>query len=216
MAQRIIDPNNRGKPTGQKRVVQLPPEARDHKFVPDFERCKPGDLILSRSVEPTFIEAEIVKFHDRAGFGPADSCWTHAAVFLYEDFVVEADKDGVRTRTLYNDIPGSLLRVRRRPGLSIGDRYKIALCAQRMLGMRYDLKGAVQLGLEAKKSKMWDREPNMPEVKDAVICSEVFYDAHRQITRTLLADCPDVGVTPAHLSATADLEDVFVPWLELT
>ena len=85
-----------------------------------------------------------------------------------------------------------------------------------MLGFRYDLKGAVSLGLAAKKTNMWDRDPKMRENKEEVICSQVFYDAHMQITRALLANCPHVGVMPAHLSATADLEDIFVPWLALT
>src|SRR5262245_66523693 len=55
-------------------------------------------------------------------------------MFLYEDFILEAvPRKGVITRTLYEDIPNSVLRVRRRPDLEVEERYKIALCAQKWL-----------------------------------------------------------------------------------
>jgi hypothetical protein len=68
-------------------------------------------------------------------------------MFLYEDFILEAvPRKGVITRTLYEDIPNSVLRVRRRRDLEVEERYKIALCAQKMLGTRYDPGAALSLG----------------------------------------------------------------------
>jgi hypothetical protein len=137
-------------------------------------------------------------------------------VFLYQDFVLEAAPwKGVITRSLYSDIPESVLRVRRRPGLQDEDGYKIALCAQRMLGTRYSLRAALFLGWRASRGN-WDRAW-FPSQTRAVICSKVFYDAHAEITRTLLKDCPITDlVTPAHLSATNDLPDIHIlPGLQL-
>jgi len=215
MNQLIIDPNNRGNPKGEKAFAQISPEARQFGYVPDLEYCKAGDLILSHSVARDYIETGIINTQLKAGLAEDDSRWTHAAVYLYEDFILEADpKLGVRSRSLYSDVPGSCFRVRRRQNLKEADRYKIALCAQRMLGMRYDLGAALSLGLRARVSEMWNRYW-APRMKKEIICSQVFYDAYAEITRHFLSSCPTHGVMPAHLSATSDLEDISVPWLKI-
>jgi hypothetical protein len=108
MPQLVIDPNNRGIPAGQKSIAQLPELVRRLGHVPDLAQCKAGDLILSCSIKPTFSERTIISAQIRAGFSAEDSRWTHAAVFLYEDFIVEADpKRGVSSRSLYFDVPTS-------------------------------------------------------------------------------------------------------------
>jgi hypothetical protein len=213
--QLIIDSNNRGPTAGRRSVPQLRPQTRKFGFVPDLERCLAGDLILFCSVSPNWIDKGIASTQDKAGFAADDSKWTHAAVFLYEDFIVEAELFGVRSRSLYSSVPDSKFRVRRRPNLQLEERYKIALCAQRMLGTRYGLRTALSLGWRARTLKMWDR-PWSPwiEVREK-ICSQVFYDAHAAITRHFLDGCSEPPIMPAHLSATADLFDVDVPWLEV-
>ncbi len=217
MPQLIIDPNNRGDPVGQKSILQLERKTREYGFVPDLGCCKPGDLILSCSVSPDCIEKQIVATQHIAGFAKDDRRWTHAAVYLYEDFVVEAVPwVGVRSRSLYWDVPGSFFRVRRRPGLTDEQRFQIALCAQRKLGLRYNLKAALSLGLRAGLGGPWDRYSTQRR-KRAAICSQVFYDALADISRHFLVGCPiDDPVMPAHLSGTTDLDDIFVEWLELT
>jgi hypothetical protein len=158
MPQLIVDPNNRGVPVGQKSIAQLRPKTRRFGFVPNLALCQPGDLVLFSSVSPDWTDRLISGAQDRAGFAEDDSRWTHAAVYLYEDFIVEADLwGGVRSRSLYTDVPECCFRVRRRPDLDLEDRYKIALCAQRMLGARYGFRSAFSLGLRTWMSAMWNR-----------------------------------------------------------
>ena len=107
--------------------------------------------------------------------------------------------------------------MRRRPHLKDEEGYKIALCAQKMLGTRYGVSAALSLGWRSiVRGGLWNRDWR-PLFRSAVICSQVVYDAHAEITRKMLKGCPVSGdVMPAHLSATSDLEDVFIPWVKLS
>lgn len=215
MAQKIIDPGNVGTPAKTISVGILPHSTRKFGYVPDFSQCKAGDLILFRRQSPDFFGSKISWAQEKGGFATADSCWTHAGVFLEEDFVVEAvPGPGVRTRSLYADIPGRILRVRRHMALSEVDRYRIALRALRMFGARYSSAAALSLGWQM-LGGLWNRVGSA-NFGTVVICSKVFYDSYTEITRSLLNGCPiNSPVTPAHLSATSDLEDVEVGWLRL-
>lgn len=215
MPQLTIDPDSRGDSTARVSINLLPEQTRKFGFVPNLALCQPGDLILSYSRSRDKIGNLIVGTQTQAGFAAEHSRWTHAAVFLYEDFIVEADPaGGVQSRSLFEDIPGSVLRIRRCLSLQDVDRYKIALCALRMQGLRYSKRVAFFAGLRA-RAGLWNRGGYL-QTERAVICSKVFYDAFVEITRSLLEGCPvNEPVFPAHLSATKGLEDVAIPWLQL-
>lgn len=215
MPQRIIDPSSAAAAVGEISINLLPTKTRQFGFVPDLAQCMPGDLVLFRDAIPSRASQLIARAQSGAGFAPEHSAWTHAAIFLYEDFVVEAvPRHGVHTRTLYSDVPNRILRVRRKSELLDTDRYKIALRALRMLGTRYATLSAFKMGFRMAKG-LWDGDGSF-ESQSSVICSKVFFDAYADTTRAFLRNCP-VGdaVLPAHLSATPDLEDVEIGWLKL-
>lgn len=213
MPQITVDPANRGPLVDATPVATVPKKARAYGYVPNFRECLPGDLILFRDVTPS-IFSRAISNAQLASHGAENAQWTHAAVFLYDDLVAEAVPfPGVRTRSLYEDIPNRILRVRRRQDLSIDDRYKIALRALSMLGGRYSVGSALSIGW---RSLGVFNRLGAPKFGPVIICSKVYHDAYVEITRTLLQGCSiDALVTPAHLSATAGLEDIAVHWLEL-
>ena len=214
MSQIVVDPRDLGFLSQSTPFSPVPPGARAFGYVPDLRACLPGDLVLLRKIEPDIFGKSIAKAQGE--FSPDDARWTHAAVYLYDDLIVEAVPfGGVKTRSLYTDVPNRVLRVRRRRDLISDDRYKIALRALSMLGHRYSYLAALMIGWRSGLSH-WDRL-GIANVGPVIICSKVFHDAFVEITRSLLQGCSiDRPVTPAHLSATADLDDVAIGWVRLT
>jgi hypothetical protein len=212
----VIDPDHVGAPVGEVSRPILPERVRRFGFIPDLDALSPGDLILFRDRSSTLVGRAITSVQRADGFSDEHSAWTHVAIFLYDDFIVEAVPwPGIRTRSIYSDFPGRIMRVRRAPDLEERERYRIALRALRNLGARYSLLSALGLGWRTLTSSR-DAVASV-SFGPAVICSKVYYDAHFEITRRGLRNCPvDRPVTPAHLSATSDLDDVHVGWLRVS
>jgi len=214
MPQIEIDPANRGSLATGTPIAELSRSVIRFGYVPDLRQCEPGDVILFRDAMPK-ISSKIISYAQGGSHVGAHARWTHAAIYLYDDQIVEAVPfPGVRTRSLYDDVPKMrIFRVRRRPGLSLQLRYVIALRALSMLHSRYSFKAAFgigwrSLGISSKVGAM--------SFGRVIICSKVVSDAYLERTRHLFQGCyPDHPVTPAHLSATTDLYDVPVPWLAI-
>ena len=211
MAQHVIDPRAIGQLTDLP-IDIVPPPLRDFGAVPNFSLCKTGDLILSHGLEPDLIERWISLAQRRGGFADDHSCWTHAAVFLYGTLVAEAvPENGVRVRSLYEDVLQCVSRVKR-PRVTDEQRAHIALRALAQLGTPYNFFAALQFGWHMRNG-LWNPAA-LVSYGRRLICSKVYFDAHIEITKLPLSGCPMTGlVSPAHLSATNDLDDVLIPWV---
>ena len=134
----MIDPSSTGQLTDLQ-IDIVPPPLRNFGAVPNFSLLKTGDLILSRGLEPDWVERSISGAQRGGGFPDGHGCWTHAAVFLYGPLVAEAvPEKGVRVRSLYDDVLQCVSRVRR-PRATDEKGAHIALRAAVQLGTPYSV-----------------------------------------------------------------------------
>ena len=212
MPQAELDPQQPIVALGEKSIFALPAHVRRFGYVPDLSTCLPGDLVLFRSHHPNITGRTIAAAQLAGGIAPEHSRWTHAAIFLSDDFVVEASPmTGVAQRTLYIDVPDKIIRIRRQPSLTEVERYRIALRALRMLGARYGYGAAVSTGWYLLKG-LWNL-PSIHTLGPAVICSKVFSDAHSDVTRSR---AHVRSIFPLHRLTRSQrhLEDIKVGWLK--
>jgi hypothetical protein len=195
----------------------IPLAIRDRKRVPDFGQCRSGDLVLFRGHKFDITSWAIAKAQRRAGFSAEHASWTHAAVFLYNKTVVEAlPLRGVTVSSLYDYVLDHDIKIRR-ARVSPEAALTIALRASTTLGSQYAVWSAISLGRQL-WGGLWNpiRTPIL-FVGRKLICSKVFYDAYAETTerqlREFREDCFRGCISPAHLSATNDFENVDIPWL---
>ena len=109
MLQRILDPSDATSAVNAVSFSILPHSARRFGFLPDISKLLPGDVVLSRATQSPQTLNPIAVSQTAAGFSPEHAQWTHAAVVLLEDMLVEAVlTQGVIQRTIYTDVPNRI------------------------------------------------------------------------------------------------------------
>jgi hypothetical protein len=131
----VIDPDHVGAPVGEVSRPILPERVRRFGFIPDLDALSPGDLILFRDRSSTLVGRAIASVQRADGFSDEHSAWTHVAIFLYDDFIVEAVPwPGIRTRSIYSDFPGRIMREHPAWRNVSGTESRFAPCATLGLG----------------------------------------------------------------------------------
>lgn len=136
----------------------------------------PGDVLL---VEGKSRFARIVK-------AITQSTWSHVAIHVGANRVVEADvQDGVRTLPL-SALTGCGIRVMRAVGLSAEQREAVAQAVLARVGQGYDLKHAIRLGRAHLPIGRRDIDPSADP--ERAICSTLIAHAFASIGHPIFAD----------------------------
>lgn len=195
-------------------TTPLPPHVRQFGYVPDESLLLPGDLVLTSAINPSFGSRAIINVQTDGGHDPEDARWHHAAVYLGEMVVCEAQVwGGVRITSLYDYVGGHLLRFRRDPNLSGDDRWKLVVHAMYRLSDPYSVWALVRLWFQSQIG-FWHPYARYKSV-EALVCSELYSKAYTLTTGKLLVR-GTLGITiPAALSFTPLLTDMHVTWLRI-
>jgi hypothetical protein len=220
----FLDPKRTGDFKAQP--VWVPPpatnlsaEVRSFGYVPNPDQLCPGDLLLYSSHKPDWISARIVSTQKKA-FPEQHARWHHAAMYIKDMWVCEAELFGVSYRRLFDDLDGiTRIRVRRpdyaglngRTGISEEKiQFELVVNAMSRISVPYGYWKAWDLFRQAQSSFI------SPVVKygqaRSVICSELYAEAYLKATNELpVPNHPEIP-TPAHLSSSTSFHEVAVGW----
>jgi hypothetical protein len=207
------DPSVRGSwtPPGP-----IPKAVRSFGRFPNADQWLPGDLILLSAVQPRLVSRQIIHAQEEGGFAPEHARWHHAAVYVGELRICEATLGGVKAVFLYPYIGSHRIRVRRPPGLTPDERWKLVVNSLFHLGQGYSFETVLALAWQARKG-FWNGPKRLhnPLTSRAVICSQLYADAYSITTLRALGNTSGQTPSPASLSHTPLLQDVDVGWYSI-
>lgn len=189
----------------------LPSRVRSFGKYPNTDTWKPGDLLLVSSASPGWLQRAIKGAQVRGGYASDDARWHHAAVYIGDDYLCEADWGGVRCVEICNYVGTHELRLRRDSRLSPDEGWRVAINAVTHLRSTYNFGALLRLARQASKGFWKSSTPVLIGQSRAVICSQLYAEAYAWVTRRLLVNSGLLPV-PAALSSAKDLEDVPVAW----
>lgn len=202
----------------------LPSATRKFGKLIDTTALGPGDLLLSRDLEPDRISALITKVQLEGGYHPDDARWTHAAMYVGDGAtVVEATFDSVLgggsvRLTSLDEYSQGLHSLRfRRSKYILEDRHGWRVCIRAMsrLGKPYDFVQALLMWFAVTfRGQGFFGDEIRRSTSAAVICSTLYADSYNEATRRSLGETSGICV-PAWLSASDEFSDVQAEWSQI-
>lgn len=228
----ILDPTNvlpgqiRGKyPKGD--LPNLTQEQLEFGLVPDKDQIKPGDLLLTRSIQKKGLSSSAIREAQHAQYSDRTS-WTHAAIYAQDWRVIEATPaKNVSSVNIIGWLPHTKILVRRPKAFeNMQDSdallygMSIALEAAMFQGVAaYSMKSALGIFRRVTgtmKSVFVDHDETDTR---SIVCSGLYAKCYG-IARQVSLLTPDMQrqntpVTPALLANVSSLYDVDVGWMQL-
>jgi hypothetical protein len=202
----------------------LPTATRTFGKLVDTSILAPGDLMLSRELQPDKISKLIAKVQEDGGYRVNDARWTHAAMYVGDGAsLVEATFDSlvgggdVRLTNLDQYCQGqNVIRFRR--SRFIQDRqlgWRVCVRALSRLKKPYDFISAACMwfNVAIRRGGFYEDE-RQRQISKAVICSTLYADSYNEATRRVLGEVSGVCV-PAWLSISDEFDDLQPEWLSI-
>ena len=189
--------------------IPVPEEIRKLGKCPNLVAILPGDILLFSPIKSNPKALGIRTSQRLHGFVPEHFGWVHAKLYLGGFACCEAVRPEVRIGLLYERLSTQLMLVRRVPGLTLEQRWKIVENSLWYLNAPYDLETILRYAAGKQKKTI------PVEAEWACICSELCARATIRATAAPPLTGPGETVTPALLSESPRFEDVHVGWLRL-
>jgi hypothetical protein len=187
-------------------------------FTPDFEALRPADIVLARS-RSMFDFGGLLTAHGqrRKGVGARHAFWSHAALYLGNNRVVEAMPPSIRIWNLSDYTPSHFLMFRRyappRAGGELSDAERLDVCMEACsrVGKPYARRQVLEIARDAilaPKAKPLDVRTD-----DEFICSHLIFESFFfAIGASLATPVAASLVRPADLAASPALTTLQIGW----
>jgi uncharacterized protein YycO len=190
----------------------IPIATREYGKIVNPSLLEAGDLMLICNKRPEWISIQIQKYQEKI-YNREHAKWHHAVVSGGGVEVCEATISGVCTREFWPYMNGeNEIRIRRIRGASKADRAKVAYYAASQAGSNYSLFNLF---------KTWQSLYSWNFLKKSIInskgfiCSQLYFEACMRIGVLLTPGISYDLATPSHLSASSQLEDIEVEFVDI-
>jgi len=191
----------------------IPEKVRARGVLLNPEILKEGDLILVHKKNPPLLSKWIIRVQ-RKMHGLEYAKWHHAMVFSGESInVIEAFAfKKVKRNAYWKYMDGSYdIKVRRVSEAGDSKKKAIVERAKKMAGKTYGWKNIAIIFLHHYRYESFKLNES-----NGLICSQLFAKSCDDEGIDLFQSTPLERVTPAHLAASTQLEDVDIEWVELS
>ena len=204
----IIDPPRAARLSDRA----IPKSVRDHGSTVDPDTLEPGDLLLISKKKKPWISRKIVEFQAQM-FAPEHARWHHAVVSGGRFEICEATTRGVTAGEYWKYMTGEYdIKVRRLKDAIADERSRVAYYAATHVRTKYAFGNLLGIGRALIGGNTWHRGRIVRS--DGVVCSQLYFESCLRISIPLF-DIPSDLVCPAHLSASEQMIDVPVSWVDL-
>ncbi|MBC7843791.1 MAG: hypothetical protein H7099_15835 [Gemmatimonadaceae bacterium] len=157
----------------------------------------------------------------KLGHAVADAFWTHAALYVGDGEIVEAnwdrdlDDNPVSRVAVSTYVPHAYIRRRTMPDLSEKMQQAVADQADLRCGEDYSLLAAIDIYIKAQLRQFSRVAPPFVLRRSArgLVCADIVSTSYDHVLRRpAFANTDDDIVVPATLSATGELEDAEIAW----
>lgn len=190
----------------------VPQEVRRHGKAIDPDLLEPGDLLLVAKKQPSWLSRKI-QAHQKKLYADVHARWHHAIVSGGGVEICEARVNGVQATHYWEYMTGEYdLKIRRLKSIGASDRSKVAYYAATMVKTVYGFGTILSLRSVFALRNPWRRSIFQSR---GVICSQLFSEACYRIGVVLVPGNPTDRIAPAHLSASAQMEDIAIRWVKV-
>ena len=191
----------------------IPKRVRENGQVLDPSALQHGDLMLVSQKTPGLISRKIQEYQ-RTLYEEEHAQWHHAVTVIDQIKICEAIMKGVVCREYWDYMTGDYnIKIRRVIG--VGERpelaCRIAINATAQTGRRYSISNLISI-LRTRPGELFQQALFNSK---GIICSQLYFEACMSSGILLYPEIDPGLITPSHLSSSAMMTDVNVPWIDI-